>query len=60
MTSFNLSSILIYLAKKTQIVLLLAEKVKILAKYSDLWIFFQKKSFVIARVKLTFYQAAKR
>lgn len=47
----NLSSILIYSAKKTQIVLPLAEKVKNLAKYSDfLNIFLKKKLLVLLEI----------
>lgn len=45
--SQNLGLILIYLAKKTQIVLLSTKKVKILAQYSDFLDVFSKKNVLI-------------
>lgn len=57
--SVSAQTIWIYLAKKTQIVLLLAEKIKILVKYSDSSDLSQKKGFSITKdnhFKITCYQ----
>lgn len=47
MTSFNLSLILIHLAKKAQIILLFTKKVTIYNKYSDFSNNFLKKKLLI-------------
>lgn len=49
--SFTFNIILIYLSKKTQIILFITEKVKISGKYSDFYnIFLEKKTFKLPKI----------
>ena len=50
-TFFSLNLIPIYLAQKAQIALLIAEKIKILTKYSDfLDVFSKKKALILLKI----------